>query len=120
MPTPHFWEALDTLVSRSEIVIDRPRGTAHPRYPGFLYPLDYGYLQGTMSGDGSGIDVWMGSQSTRQVTALLITVDGQKRDAEIKLLFDCTPEERQAILALHDQSSWSGSQSALLIQRASR
>jgi inorganic pyrophosphatase len=120
MPTPRFWEALDTLVSRSQIVIDRPRGTAHPRYPEFLYPLDYGYLQGTMSGDGAGIDVWMGSQSARQVTALLVTVDGQKRDAEIKLLLDCTPEECQAILALQDQSSWGGSQSALLLQRDSR
>jgi len=100
-----FWQALDTLVSNSKIVIDRPRGTAHPRYPEFIYPLDYGYLQGTTSGDGSGIDVWMGSQSTRQVTALLVTVDGQKRDAEIKLLLACTAEEFQAMLALHDQSS---------------
>src|SRR5579884_4391019 len=113
----HFWQALDRLVSKSEIVIDRPCGTAHPRYPAFIYPLDYGYLQGTTSGDGGGIDVWIGSRSTRQVTALLVTVDGQKRDAEIKLLLDCTPEECQAILALHDQSSWGGSQSAILIRR---
>lgn len=113
----HFWQALDRLVSKSEIVIDRPCGTAHPRYPAFIYPLDYGYLQGTTSGDGSGIDVWIGSQSARRVTALLVTVDGQKRDAEIKLLLDCIPEECQALLALHDQSSWGGRQSALLIQR---
>ncbi len=115
----HFWQALDRLVSKSEIVIDRPRGTAHPRYPAFIYPLDYGYLQGTTSGDGGGIDVWIGSRSARQVTALLVTVDGQKRIAEIKLLLDCTPEECQAILALHDQSSWGGSQSAILIRRDS-
>ena len=25
-----FWSALDTLVRQSEIVIDRPRGSAHP------------------------------------------------------------------------------------------
>jgi inorganic pyrophosphatase len=116
----HFWQALDTLVSSSERVIDRPRGTAHPRYPAFIYPLAYGYLRGTTSGDGSGIDVWMGSQSARQVTALLVTVDGQKRDAEIKLLLDCTPEECQALLALHDQSSWGGSQSAILVARDPR
>ena len=28
-----FWEALDRLVSASTIVIDRPKGSAHPRYP---------------------------------------------------------------------------------------
>jgi inorganic pyrophosphatase len=119
MSASTLWQALDALVSSSEIVIDRPRGTAHPRYPEVIYPLDYGYLQGTTSGDGSGIDVWIGSQSARQVTALLVTVDGQKRDAEIKLLLGCTPEECQALLALHDQSSWGGSQSAMLIQRDS-
>lgn len=90
---------------------------AHPGYPGFIYPLDYRYLHGTISGDGEGIDVWIGSQSARQIIALLVTVDGQKRDAEIKLLLDCTSEECQAILALHDQSSWGGRQSAMLIQR---
>jgi inorganic pyrophosphatase len=119
MSTPHFWQALDTLVSSSEILIDRPRGTAHPRYPGFIYPLDYGYLQGTTSSDGSGIDVWVGSQSTKQVTALIITIDVQKRDAEIKLLLGCTVEECQVILAFHDQSSRRGLQSAILIERGS-
>ena len=56
-----FWEALDTLAAESEIIIDRPKGSAHPRYPGFIYPLDYGYLKATTSMDGGGIDVWRGS-----------------------------------------------------------
>lgn len=25
-----FWNALDNLVANSEIIIDRPKGTAHP------------------------------------------------------------------------------------------
>ncbi len=28
-----FWSALDTLAGKSEIVIDRPNGTARPIYP---------------------------------------------------------------------------------------
>ena len=36
-----FWNALDELVSNSEIVIDRPRGSAHPRFPNFIYKVDY-------------------------------------------------------------------------------
>ena len=54
---PDFWRALDALVAGSEIVIDRPRGSAHPRYPDVIYPLDYGYLAGTRAADGDGIDV---------------------------------------------------------------
>lgn len=37
-----FWQALDELIRTSEIVIDRPRGSAHPRYPEMIYPVDYG------------------------------------------------------------------------------
>lgn len=51
-----FWKALDELVSNSEIVIDRPRGSAHPRFPNFIYKVDYGYLKNTSSMDGAGID----------------------------------------------------------------
>ncbi len=40
-----FWEALDELVNSSEIVIDRPRGIVHPKFPDFNYKVDYGYLR---------------------------------------------------------------------------
>ena len=52
-----FWNALDTLIATSEIAIDRPRGSAHPRYADITYPLDYGYLTGTSGGDGDEIDI---------------------------------------------------------------
>jgi len=36
--TGDFWRQLAQLVAESEIVIDRPQGSAHPRYPDFVYP----------------------------------------------------------------------------------
>ena len=108
-----FWHALDALVQASTIKVDRPKGSAHPRYPAFLYPLDYGYLEGTTSGDGAGIDVWLGSLPEQHVTALLCTVDLEKRDAEMKLLLGCTREEAQTLLAIHNN----GAQSATLLER---
>jgi inorganic pyrophosphatase len=50
-----FWSRLDELIKSSEIVIDRPKGTPHPKYPDLIFPLDYGYLKGTSGGDGDGI-----------------------------------------------------------------
>ena len=44
---PDFWSHLDRLVESCGLVIDRPKGTAHPRYPDLIYPVDYGYLDGT-------------------------------------------------------------------------
>ena len=108
-----FWQTLDRLVAESRLVIDRPRGTPHPRYPEFIYPLDYGYLDGTRAADGDGIDVWIGSQPDRTLTAIVCTVDLIGRDAEIKLLLGCTGEEAQIILATHN----SGPQAATLIER---
>ena len=100
-----FWSALDTLVRQSEIVIDRPRGSAHPRYPDFVYPVDYGYLKNTASMDGGGIDVWLGT-GDGGVNAVICTVDLLKKDSEIKILIGCTREETAAIYEKHNDSEY--------------
>ena len=91
---------------QSEIVIDRPKGSAHPRYPHMIYPLDYGYLKDTSAMDGNGIDVWLGSDSSRRIDAIICTVDLVKRDSEIKLLIGCTEEEKQLALKKHNDSQY--------------
>jgi inorganic pyrophosphatase len=110
-----FWTYLDRLIANSTLVIDRPRGSAHPRFSDMIYPLDYGYLEGTMAGDGDGIDVWIGAAGTRPLTALLCTVDLVKRDAEIKLLLGCTEAEEVAVMAFHNHNE--GLYRALLVRR---
>ncbi len=74
-----LWNEIDELVNRSEIVIDRPKGTAHPKYPNFVYQVDYGYLKDTESFDGAGIDVWVGSVETK-IDAIMCSVDLMKND----------------------------------------
>ena len=108
-----FWDNLDAFVAAHLVVVDRPRGSAHPRYPDFIYPLDYGYLSATRGSDGSGVDVWVGNLPARQVTGLVCTVDLLKDDLEIKLLLGCSAPEMQAILRVHND----GGHSAILIER---
>jgi inorganic pyrophosphatase len=103
-----FWQRLDALVRAARLVIDRPKGSAHPRYADFIYPYDYGYLEGTTAADGGGIDAWTGSLPDRAVTGIIVTVDTLKRDAEIKILLGCTPAEAQEILARHNSFSQAG------------
>ncbi len=100
-----FWDALDQLTADSEIVIDRPKGSAHPRFPNFIYPVDYGYLKGTASMDGGGIDVWLGT-GERKLDAVMCIVDLMKRDSEIKLLLGCTEEEKAAIYQIHNETPY--------------
>lgn len=101
-----FWAAIDRLVAESEVVIDRPRGTAHPRYPSFVYHVDYGYLRNTASPDGNGIDVWRGTDPGARVDAIVCTVDLTKRDSEIKILLGCTEEEKQTVYRTHNESPY--------------
>ena len=60
IPATSFWKAMTTLVTTNVIVIDRPKGSSHPRYGEAVYPFDYGYLENTTASDGGGIDVWLG------------------------------------------------------------
>lgn len=41
-----------------DIKIDRPYGTKHPNH-GFIYPVNYGYVPGVISGDGEELDCYL-------------------------------------------------------------
>ena len=99
-----FWQAIDSLASSGRIVIDRPKGSSHPKYPDCIYPVDYGYLENTTSMDGGGIDVWRGSLTSNTVDSIICTVDLMKKDSEIKLLIGCTEEEMKTIYEFHNNS----------------
>ena len=116
MQDDKFWHSLDDLVAACPLKIDRPQGSAHPRYPAVIYPLDYGYLEGTRSGDGDGVDVWVGSLAERGVTGVVCTVDAKKRDVEVKILLGCTSEEAREIVRFHN----AGTQAALWVAKTSK
>ncbi len=100
MPVPyaelvraHFaWEAWEALIAQNGCTIDRPCRSRHPAFPGIVYPMDYGYVNGTTSGDGHEVDVFVGSAANGLVGALL-TTDHRRGDREFKLLYRCTPGE---------------------------
>ena len=99
-----FWQSMTRLLMTNSLIIDRPKGSLHPRYPDLIYPLDYGYLENTTSSDGGGIDVWLGSLNrvtnkgfVKTLTGILCTFDTLKRDAEIKLLIGCSQADIQVI-----------------------
>ena len=41
-----------------KVKIDRQMGARHPKH-GFIYPVNYGYVPGTVSGDGEELDVYV-------------------------------------------------------------
>ncbi len=109
-----FWKAVDSLVCESEIVIDRPKGSHHPRYRELVYPVDYGYLKNTTTMDGGGIDVWRSKGIPGKIDAIICTVDVYKKDSEIKILVGCSAAEKALIMDFHNRGEL---MKGLLIER---
>ena len=100
-----FWASLEILLQDCPLVIDRPKGSVHPRFSGVFYPLDYGFLAGSTSQDGGGVDCWRGSKTGQGIVGVVLTVDLMKKDVELKLLLDCSPEEIQTVREFQSSGS---------------
>lgn len=98
-----FWNSQYEIIDSKEIVVERPKGSKHPRYPEFIHPLDYGYLQNTKSSDGMELDIWIGTSEPRKVTGVLVITDLVKMDTEQKALYGCTEKEMEIIYDLCNQ-----------------
>ena len=51
-------DSKDYLGKILKIKLDRPFGSKHPEY-GNIYPVNYGYVPNTISGDGKELDVYL-------------------------------------------------------------
>lgn len=89
-------------------IVERAAGTSHPAFATTIYPLDYGYLEGTRAGDGASVDAWRGSLKRTALTGLILTIDTLKRDIECKLLIGCTPQEIDTLVNFHNRGQQSG------------
>ncbi|WP_262314534.1 histidine phosphatase family protein [Lacticaseibacillus parakribbianus] len=52
-------QALGPLGRRVSVSVDRPLGSTHPRWPALRYPVNYGYVAGTLGGDGQPQDAYV-------------------------------------------------------------
>ena len=41
------------------VIIDRPKGSAHPKYESLIYEANYGYVPGILGGDGEEQDAYV-------------------------------------------------------------
>lgn len=49
---------LEYLGKIVNVKMDRKLGSVHPKH-GFVYPVNYGYIPGTISGDGEELDAYV-------------------------------------------------------------
>ena len=48
----------DFLGKIVKVKMDRPLGSTHPKH-GFVYEVNYGFIEGTVSGDGEELDAYV-------------------------------------------------------------
>ena len=68
-------------------IMDRPMGSKHPKH-GFIYPVNYGYIPDTISGDGEELDAYvLGVQEPQEkFTGECIAIIHRTDDDDDKLI----------------------------------
>lgn len=41
------------------VTVDRPLGSCHPEHPDLYYPINYGFIEGTIAADGEEEDAYI-------------------------------------------------------------
>ncbi len=66
--------------------IDRPLNSSHPRHPEMIYPINYGYVDGVIAGDGAEQDIYLFDcdKPVETYTGKVIAVYHRTNDVEDK------------------------------------
>lgn len=72
----------------TEIKIDRQIGSIHPKHVEIKYPINYGYIEGVIGGDGEELDVYLlgVDEPVKEYTGRIIAVICRTDDDEDKLV----------------------------------
>ena len=101
------------------VIVDRPMGTFHPNHPDLYYPVNYGYIPGTMAPDGEEEDAYIlgVDHPVSTFTGRIIAVIHRQDDTEDKWVV--APEgasfsEEEIRAAVHFQEQYFNSTIRLL------
>lgn len=68
------------------VTVDRPLGSFHPEHPDIHYPINYGYIIGTMAADGEEEDAYIlgVNEPVSEFTGRIIAIINRENDIEHK------------------------------------
>lgn len=101
-----YWNILDEFIKSNNIIIDRRKGSVHPKYENMTYPVDYGFIANTKSMDGGGIDIFVGDEKEKKINGIICIADRVKNDSEIKIIYGCNEVEIKVILDFLNNSDY--------------
>lgn len=105
-----FELAKELLGKKVEVTIDRALGTKHPKH-GFIYEVNYGYINGITAPDGEELDAYFLGVNESIVTGngVCIAIAHRKDNDDDKLIV--VPEgmimsDDEIMSAIHFQEQW--------------
>ena len=68
------------------VTVDRPLGSYHSEHPNIHYPINYGYIKGTMAPDGEEEDAYVlgVTEPVSEFTGRIIAIINRENDIEHK------------------------------------
>ena len=91
------------------VVMDRPLGSCHPKH-GFIYPINYGYIPNTVSGDGEELDAYVLGEFNplAEFEGIVIAIIHRTNDNDDKLVVtkkgkNYTDEQIRALTEFQEQ-----------------
>ena len=75
------------LNTKVTVKMDRPLGSIHPKH-GFIYPVNYGYIPNTVSGDGEELDAYVLGEHKPldEFTGIVVAIIHRTNDNDDKLI----------------------------------
>lgn len=89
------------------VKMDRPFGSKHPKR-GFIYPINYGYIPNTISGDNEELDAYVLGvfEPIEEYTGKVIAIIHRTNDDDDKLIVsnkDYTDDQIRALTEFQEQ-----------------
>ena len=77
------------------VIVDKPIGSHHPKYPDIIYLVNYGYVPNTISGDGEELDCYILGEykPLKEYKGKCIAVIHRKNEEDDKLIIHTNTKE---------------------------
>ena len=69
-----------------KVIVDRPKGSRHPKHKDIVYPVNYGYIEGIIAPDNEEQDAYIlgVNGAVKEFTGKVIAIVHRRDDAEEK------------------------------------
>ncbi|MDX2775984.1 inorganic diphosphatase [Streptomyces caniscabiei] len=103
-------KARDYIGKTVTVTMDRQLGTKHPKH-GFEYPVNYGFIKGTISGDGEELDAYVldVTEPLESFTGICVAIIHRTNDDDDKLVLitdDTSITDDEIRTQTHFQEQW--------------